>query len=125
MIHWQPRGCYIRGTHGNASVSGHLVSETVRVDMVRFSLLKSRLYDRLPGHSSAQENEGPKTVNIFVIFFFLVNFQLATGFLGIPFAFFHGGLLAVGLGLIAASFINWNMAMCVLETMARAQVCVY
>ena len=36
----------------------------------------------------------PKTVNIVVGFFWLMNCQMGTGFLGIPFSFVHGGLLA-------------------------------
>lgn len=67
---------------------------------------------------------GPKTINIFVGFLFFVNFQMGTGFLGIPFAFFHGGLLAGAATLVLASFVNWITAIWLLETLSRAQVLV-
>ena len=67
-------------------------------------------------------SEGPKTINIFIGFLFFVNFQMGTGFLGIPFAFFHGGLLAGAGTLVLASFVNWVTAIWVLETLSRAQV---
>ena len=70
----------------------------------------------------SQENETPKTVNIIIIFFFMVNFVLGTGFLGIPFAFFHAGALAGALTLLAVAFVSWIAAIWVLEVMARAQV---
>ena len=52
----------------------------------------------------------------------MVNFVLGTGFLGIPFAFFHAGLLAGVVTLAAITFITWNTAIWELECMARAQV---
>lgn len=64
----------------------------------------------------------PKTVNIFIGFFFMVNFVLGTGFLSIPFAFFHAGLLAGVVTLAVISFITWNTALWEVECMARAQV---
>lgn len=69
-----------------------------------------------------EDEASPKTVNIVVGFFFLVNYQLGMGFLGIPFSFFHGGLLAGALTLLVAAFVSWNAAIWVLEVMARAQV---
>lgn len=68
------------------------------------------------------DETSPKTVNIIVGYFFLVNYQLGMGFLGIPFSFFHGGLLAGALTLLVAAFVCWIAAIWVLEVMARAQV---
>ena len=93
------------------------------------SLFRSRadtILDCLQCYSGRKQGNGddasPKTVNIVVGFFFFVNYQLGTGFLGIPFAFFHSGLLAAALTLLVASFVNWIAAIWVLEVMARAQV---
>lgn len=52
----------------------------------------------------------------------MVNYEVGTGFLGIPFAFFHGGILAGTLTMIVAAFVSWNTAIWVLEVMSRAQV---
>ena len=72
----------------------------------------------------ARENGASlKTFNIIVGFFFMANYQLGTGFLGIPFAFFHEGVLAGTLTLVVVAFVSWNTAIWVLEVMARAQVC--
>ena len=66
-----------------------------------------------------------RTVNIVYGFFFVINFILGTGFLGIPFSFYHAGLIAgvVTLGII--SFVAWNTASWEVEVMARAQVNAY
>lgn len=62
-----------------------------------------------------------RTVNIFLGFFFVVNFCLGTGFLGVPYAFFYSGTLVsvLTLGLIAT--ISWTNANFLFEVMARAQ----
>lgn len=65
----------------------------------------------------------PRTVNIFLGFFFVVNFCLGTGFLGVPYAFFYSGYLAAIPTLLLISVISWINANYVLEVMARAQVC--
>ena len=64
----------------------------------------------------------PKTVNITVGFFFLVNYEVGTGFLGMPFAFYHAGILISAITLLVAGFASWAAAIWVLEVMARAQV---
>ena len=69
-----------------------------------------------------QEIQDEKTVNIFVGFFFMVNFVLGTGFLGIPFGFFHGGLIAGVFTLGVISIMTWLTSLWELEAMARAQV---
>ena len=69
-----------------------------------------------------QDGDKPKTINIFLGFFFMVNFILGTGFLGIPYGFFHGGLIAGLCSLLVVAFIAWLCALWEVETMARAQV---
>ena len=69
-----------------------------------------------------EENDDPKTVNIFLGFFFMVNFILGTGFLGIPYGFFHGGLIAGLSSLLVVALVAWLCALWELEAMARAQV---
>ena len=64
----------------------------------------------------------PKTVNIFLGFFFMLNLVVGTGFLGIPYAFYSAGLLAGAVTLIIVAFVSWNCAIWTLEVMARAQV---
>ena len=68
------------------------------------------------------KGDHPKTITIFISFFFLVNFVLGAGFLGIPFTFFHGGVFAGACTLVVISFTAWKTAVYELETMARAQV---
>lgn len=63
-----------------------------------------------------------RTINIFLGFFFMVNFILGTGFLGIPYGFFHGGLIAGTLTLVVTGIMAWLTALYELESMARAQV---
>ena len=64
----------------------------------------------------------PRTVHIFLGFFFVVNFCLGTGFLGVPYSFFYSGYLAAIPSLLVISFISWVNANYLLEVMARAQV---
>ncbi len=52
----------------------------------------------------------------------MVNFVLGTGFLGLPFTFFHGGLIAGVCTLIIIAFMTWQSALYELEAMGRAQV---
>lgn len=63
-----------------------------------------------------------KTINIFLGFFFVVNFCLGTGFLGIPYAFFYSGYVAAIPTLLLIATISWINANYLLEVMARAQV---
>ena len=64
----------------------------------------------------------PKTINIFFGFFFVVNFCVGTGFLGVPYAFYYSGFLAAIPTLFCIAFISWTAATWELEVMARAQV---
>ena len=65
-----------------------------------------------------------KTVHIFLGYFFIVNYCLGTGFLGVPFSFFYSGYLAAIPTLIATAFFTWVTSLWLLEIMARAQVSV-
>lgn len=67
----------------------------------------------------------PKTVNIFMGFFFMVNLCLGTGFLGIPYSFFYSGYLAAVPTLLIIGFVSWLNSIWILEVMARAQVSHY
>ena len=67
--------------------------------------------------------QGPKSVNIFLGFFFLVNFCVGTGFLGIPYSFFYAGYLAAIPTFLLIAFASWNAGRWEIEIMARAQVC--
>ena len=88
-------------------------------------LCADSIIDCLPCYPASKgkgDDASPKTVSLIVGFFFLVNYQMATGFLGIPFSFFQGGLLAGALTLLVIAFVSWVAAIWVLEVMARAQV---
>ena len=61
-------------------------------------------------------------MNIFLGFFFLVNFCVGTGFLGIPYSFFYAGYLAAIPTFLLISFAAWNAGRWEIEIMARAQV---
>ena len=67
----------------------------------------------------------PKTLHIVIAFFFLVNYELGTGFLGIPFASYQAGILAGIFTILFCGFIGWCNAIYTLEVMARAQVYKY
>ena len=76
--------------------------------------------------SKKEQVQGPRSVNIFLGFFFVVNYCLSTGFLGIPYAFFYAGYLAAIPTLLVVAFVTWNGASWEVEVMARAQVhCMY
>ena len=68
------------------------------------------------------EAKRPRTVNIFQGYFFMVNFCLGTGFLGVPYSFFYGGYIAAVPTLATAAFVTWLTSTWLLEVMARAQV---
>ena len=64
----------------------------------------------------------PKTVHIFLGYFFILNYCLGTGFLGVPYSFFYSGYLAAIPTLSLAAFLTWLTSVWLLEVMARAQV---
>ena len=63
-----------------------------------------------------------RTVHVLLGVFFCLNFILSTGYLGMPFAFYHAGPLVSVFTLLLVLFVGWNCAVWELETMARAQV---
>ena len=67
------------------------------------------------------ENE-IRSVSVVSGFFFMINFVVGTGFLSVPYAFYSAGVVSGAVTLIVLSFISWNTANWVVETMARAQV---
>lgn len=73
-------------------------------------------------NNGATNKKEPKSVNVFLGFFYIVNFCVGTGFLGIPYAFFYSGFLAAIPTLLFMAVINWINANYLLEVMARAQV---
>ena len=70
----------------------------------------------------ARDGGDSKKVHIVLSFFFLVNYQLGMGFLGLPFGFFHGGILAGALTLAVMCLLCYGTAMWLLEVLSRAQV---
>ena len=72
--------------------------------------------------SASEAKRPPKTVSIFQGYFFMVNFCLGTGFLGVPYSFFYGGYIAAIPTLATAAFVTWLTSTWLLEVMARAQV---
>ena len=71
---------------------------------------------------TADNADDDKTVHILLGVFFCLNFILSTGYLGMPFAFYHAGLLLSAFMLSLVLFVGWNCSVWELETMARAQV---
>ena len=61
-------------------------------------------------------------MNTFLGFFFLINYCLGTGFLGVPYSFYYAGYLAAIPTLLLVVFVAWNAVRWELEVMARAQV---
>ena len=101
--------CCVHGT----LVLRHFSRPCIRQDSMGFNL--RWLFSR-------KNEKGPKSVNIFVGAFFMVNYCLGTGFLGVPFSFFYSGYLAAIPTLLLIAFVSWNNAEWKIETMARAQV---
>ena len=64
----------------------------------------------------------PKSVNIFLGFFFLVNYSLGSGYLALPYSFLYAGYLVAIPTLLVIVFVSWIHASWLLEVMARAQV---
>ena len=74
------------------------------------------------GNGGGERSKQPKTVHVFFGFFFVVNFCVGTGFLGVPYAFYYSGFFAAIPTLLTIAFISWTAANWELEVMARAQV---
>lgn len=82
--------------------------------MAKWSLFKKLRVPTTP--------KGPRTVNIVFGYFFVINYIIGTGFLGIPYSFYHAGMLTSIATLCVVSFLVWSTASWLLEVMARAQV---
>ena len=70
----------------------------------------------------AQNGDKVRSVSVVSGFFFMINFVVGTGFLSVPYAFYKAGVISGAVTLIVLSFISWNTANYIVETMARAQV---
>ena len=75
----------------------------------------------VPTKNDANKKE-PKSVDLVSGFFFNINFIVGTGFLGVPYGFYRAGTVSATITLLAFSFISWNSANWIVETMSRAQV---
>ena len=71
---------------------------------------------------STRADGRPKTINILMGYFILMNYCIGTGFLGIPYAFFYSGYLASIPTLIFAAFSAYVTSRWLFEVIARAQV---
>ena len=71
------------------------------------------------------KSEGPKTMHIVLGFFYVVNFCLGVGFLGIPYSFYYSGYVAAIPTLLIIMVVSWINANYIVECMARAQVLFY
>ena len=64
----------------------------------------------------------PKSVNILLGCFFLINYNLGNGFLTYPYSFYYAGYLAAIPTLLLITFMCTIAAIWEVEVMARAQV---
>lgn len=67
-------------------------------------------------------NDVPKTIPIYFVFFFVLNYAIGTGYLGVPFVFYHSGIITAILTLLVMFVLCYAGAMWWIETIARAQV---
>lgn len=67
-------------------------------------------------------SKGPRTVNIVFGYFIVINYMIGTGFLGMPYAFYHAGMLSSIVTLSVVTFLSLNTSNWMLEVMSRAQV---
>ena len=67
----------------------------------------------------------PKTFNIVLGYFFLINYCVGTGFLGVPYAFFYSGYLAAIPTLLFTAFSGYMTSRWLIEVISRAQVMTY
>ena len=63
-----------------------------------------------------------KTVHAVVGFFFLVNYIVGVGFLGIPKSFHTAGFFPSFFTLVVISFFAWTSSTWLIEVVSRAQV---
>lgn len=62
------------------------------------------------------------TYGIAVGFFYTVNFSVGIGFLNLPYAFYHAGVLVSCITVLVIGFFNVVTSLWIVETMSRAQV---
>ena len=74
------------------------------------------------GSDDGEGASRPKTVHILLGYFFILNYCLGVGFLGIPYSFFYSGYLAAIPTMTLIAFLTWLTSVWLLEVMARAQV---
>jgi len=67
-------------------------------------------------------DDGVKTIPIYFVFFFIINYTMGTGFLGVPFACYHAGIITGLLTNLAVGLLSYVGAIWLIESMARAQV---
>ncbi|XP_065905713.1 transmembrane protein 104 homolog isoform X2 [Dysidea avara] len=67
------------------------------------------------------QTKEPKSVGLISGFFFNINYIVGTGFLSVPYAFYRAGALTASITLLVLSFISWNSANWIVETMSRSQ----
>ena len=72
--------------------------------------------------TSSDGERGPKSVNILLGCFFLINYNLGDSYLAYPYAFYHAGYLAAIPTLLLVTFMSTVAATWEVEVMARAQV---
>lgn len=72
--------------------------------------------------TAADSNNRTKTYSPIVAFCFSINFIVGSGFLAVPFVFWHTGIVAGLATLAVVTFFISIPAFWTLETMARAQV---
>ena len=72
--------------------------------------------------TSSDGERGPKSVNILLGCFFLINYNLGDSYLTYPYAFYHAGYLAAIPTLLLITFMSTVAATWEVEVMARAQV---
>jgi len=88
--------------------------------------MQRKLLSWMPGKKKDSEDserkKKPKSVGLFSGFFFNINYIVGTGFLSVPYGFYHAGTLTGTVTLLALSFVSWNAANWIIESMARSQV---
>jgi len=96
--------------------------------VVRSTMQQKRL-SSMPGKKEDSEDskdskrkKKPKSVGLFSGFFFNINYIVGTGFLSVPYGFYQAGTLTGTVTLLALSFVSWNAANWIIESMARSQV---
>ena len=118
------RPASLPGSPSTQTHKGLLLQRQVKMGFEKYKFTRLSLTLPWQNGENGDRKKPRKTINIFMGFFFMVNFCLGTGFLGIPYSFFYSGLLAGMPTLILVGFVSWLNANWSVECMARAQVSV-